>query len=96
MTHANSCNLYVAGIPKHATEDMLRKAFSPFGSIKSVNLIRNHQTRELKGFAYIMFSQAKEAEAAIENMDQKEAFNEWKIKVELAKHPGHRQMSGGQ
>ena len=56
MTHTNSCNLYVAGIPKHATEDMLRKAFSPFGSIKSVNLIRNHQTRELKGFAYIMFS----------------------------------------
>ena len=88
--------MYVAGIPKHATEDMLRKAFSRFGSIKSVNIIKNHQTREPKGFAYIMFSQAKEAEAAIEKMDQSNAFNEWKIKVEHAKHPGHRPMTGQQ
>ena len=43
-----------------------------------------------------MFSQAKEAEAAIEKMDQSNAFNEWKIKVEHAKHPGHRPMTGQQ
>ena len=65
-TQANRCNLYIAGIPKHSTEDMLRKAFSPFGSIKSVNIIKDRNTNQQKGFAYIMFSQAKEADEAIE------------------------------
>ena len=94
-TQANRCNLYIAGIPKHSTEDMLRKAFSPFGSIKSVNIIKDRNTNQQKGFAYIMFSQAKEADEAIEKMDQTNAFNDWKIKVEHAKHLGYRQMSGG-
>ena len=31
---AHNCNVYIAGIPKRATEDTLRKVFSKFGSIQ--------------------------------------------------------------
>ena len=38
----DSCNVYIAGIPRRATEDTLRKVFSKFGSIKNVHIIKDH------------------------------------------------------
>ena len=93
---AHNCNVYVAGIPKRATEDTLRKVFSKFGSIQQVNIIKDHQTKVPRGFAYILYSQAKEANAAIAEMDQTTPFNDWKIKVEHAKRTTANQVLGTQ
>ena len=40
-SHIN-CNVYIAGIPRRANEDTLRKVFSQYGSIQSVNVIKDH------------------------------------------------------
>lgn len=93
----NNCNVYIAGIPRRANEDTLRKQFSAYGSIKSVNVIKDHQTGNSRGFAYIRFARQEDANKAIEEMDGKCPFNDWQIKVELAKRgkPFESQQQGG-
>ena len=81
----NSSIVYIAGIPRRANEDTIRKVFSTYGSIKTVNVIKDHQTGNSRGFAYINFVRQEDALKAIEDMDGKSPFNDWQIKVELAK-----------
>ena len=38
-----------------------------------------------RGFAYILYREAKDANEAIKQMDQSSPFNDWKITVEHAK-----------
>ena len=77
--------MYIAGIPRKATEDMLRKKFSSFGSIQKVSLVFDPETNVFRGFAYILYSKSTEAETAIKEMDGTKPFNDWPIKVEYAK-----------
>ena len=65
----DNCNIYVAGIPKRTTEDHLRKTFSPFGTILYVHIIKDHETKMPRGFAYILFKSGKDANTAIREMD---------------------------
>lgn len=37
-------------------EDTLRKYFQDFGDVESVNILRNRETHESKGFAYVKFT----------------------------------------
>lgn len=50
-----------------------------------MNVIKDHITGNSRGFAYIKFLRAEDAMKAIDEMDGKSPFNEWQIKVELAK-----------
>lgn len=61
----DNCNIYVAGIPKRTTEDTLRKHFSRFGSILNVHIIKDHNTKMPRGFAYILYREGKDANEAI-------------------------------
>lgn len=63
------CNVYVAGLPKRATEDTLRKTFSRFGSIKSVTIIRDHETNQSRRFAYVLYAEEEAAAQAIKELD---------------------------
>ena len=47
--------MYVAGIPKNANEETLRKEFIQFGNIRSVSVIKDHNTGNSRRFAYIQF-----------------------------------------
>jgi len=57
--------VYVAGIPRRANEDTLRKVFSRFGTIVSVHVIKDHTSGISRGFAYINFSRHEDAKLAI-------------------------------
>jgi RNA recognition motif-containing protein len=74
---ADNCNVYVAGLPKRATEDIIRKEFSRFGTIQHVNLVRDYDTHVSKCFCYIMFATGKAANEAIKVMNKQQVFNEW-------------------
>lgn len=71
ISAADNCNVYVAGLPKRATEDMIRKEFSRFGSIQHVNLVRDLETNLSKCFAYVMFGSGVAANDAIRNLNKK-------------------------
>ena len=59
--------MYVgAGLPEHTTEQHIRSHFSQYSTyIVSVQMIRDHQTKKFKGFAFVKFVSAEIAEAAI-------------------------------
>ena len=75
----------MAGIPRKTTEDHLRKTFSAFGTIINVHIIKDYHTKQPRGFAYVLFTSGKEANTAINVMNQSSPFNDWKITVEHAK-----------
>lgn len=50
-----------------------------------MHIIKDHNTRMPRGFAYILYRDSKDANEAIKQMDQSSPFNDWKITVEHAK-----------
>lgn len=53
------------------TEDELRDSFSVFGDIQGVWVVKDKQTKESKGIAYIKFTKSSQACLAMEEMHGK-------------------------
>ncbi|XP_023021146.1 RNA-binding protein 45 [Leptinotarsa decemlineata] len=58
-------------VPKNMTDDDLYDAFKDFGDIDYANIIRDRETRESKGFAYVKFTKFSEAATAFEQCDRR-------------------------
>lgn len=56
---------------KSHTEEDLRNAFERFGKIEDIWVIKDKQTQENKGIAYIKFSKTSDAAKAQEEMNGK-------------------------
>jgi len=61
--------LYVGGLPASADADSLRSLFEAFASVVSVRLIEQDTGGPHRGFGYVTFTDATEAEQAIESLD---------------------------
>lgn len=57
--------LYVGNLAYSATEDSLRTLFTQAGTVTSVALIKDRETGQSKGFAFIEMSTQAEAQKAI-------------------------------
>lgn len=82
------------------TEDELRESFSVFGEIQGVWVVKDKQTKESKGIAYVKFAKSSQACLAMEEMHGKVLADGTKpIKVTLTvngRPPGswaNRQMN---
>jgi RNA recognition motif-containing protein len=64
--------LYVGNLSKEVTEDDLRAAFTPFGTIDEVSLVKDRSNNVSKGFAFVEMPAAAEAKAAIAELQGKE------------------------
>ncbi|CAH9113139.1 unnamed protein product [Cuscuta epithymum] len=56
--------IFIGGLDKDATEDDLKKVFSPVGEITEVRLMMNSQTKKNKGFAFLRFATVEQAKRA--------------------------------
>ncbi len=65
-------NIYVGNLSFTATEDEVRAAFEPFGTVSSVSVIKDRETGRSRGFAFVEMPDGAEAQAAIENLNLKE------------------------
>lgn len=63
--------LYVGNLSFDTTEDELRTAFEPFGTVADVTIMRDHNTERSRGFGFVTLSNATEGRAAIEGMHGK-------------------------
>ncbi len=61
--------LYVGNIPYEATEDDLRRLFAVAGTVSSVHLITDPQSRQSKGCGYVKMATAEAAKEAINSLD---------------------------
>jgi RNA recognition motif-containing protein len=86
--------LYVGNLSYSTTEDDLRTLFTEAGTVTSVALIKDRDSGQSKGFAFIEMSTQVEAEKAI-SMFNGRMMGERDIKVSLARPRDDRGGGGG-
>jgi multiple RNA-binding domain-containing protein 1 len=64
--------LFVKGLPYSFKEDDIGDRFRRFGEIKAIRIAYNWQTKQSKGFAYVIFESHESAKNALLKMNGKE------------------------
>jgi RNA recognition motif-containing protein len=85
--------LYVGNLSFNTTEDQLRTLFAQAGTVSSVELIKDRETGQSKGFAFVQMSTQAEAEKAIKTFNGSTLDNR-EIKVNPAR-PKEESGRGG-
>ncbi len=76
--------LYVGNLSFSTTEEELRTLFAQAGAVTAVDLIKDRQTGESKGFAFVQMSNQTELQAAI-RMFNGQTLNNRELKVNIAR-----------
>ena len=86
--------LYVGNLSYQTSEDDLRTLFAKAGQVASVALIKDRDTGNSKGFAFVEMTTQAEAQKAISMLN---GFNleDRELKVNLAKPREERSGGGG-
>lgn len=64
--------LFVGNLPYSTTEDELRNLFAEHGDVSSVIIINDRETGRSRGFGFVEFSTEEEADAAAENLHERD------------------------
>ena len=86
--------LYVGNLSYAVTEDELRELFAQAGNVTSVAVIKDRDTGQSKGFAFVEFSTQADAQKAI-NRFNGQKLGERTLTVNLARPKEERSRSGG-
>ena len=86
--------LYVGNLAKSTTEDELRTLFAQAGAVASVEIIKDRESGQSKGFAFVTMTDQAEAEKAI-GMFNAYQLGDRQLKVNLAKPREERSGRGG-
>jgi RNA recognition motif-containing protein len=86
--------IYVGNLSYDTKEDDLRELFAQAGTVASVALIKDRDTGQSKGFAFIEMSNQAEAEKAIQMFNNYTLANR-PLKVNLARPKEERSFGGG-
>jgi len=65
-------NIFVGNLSYQATEAELEAAFSQFGAVDRVSIIRDRESGQPRGFAFVEMSNAEEAANAIAALNGRE------------------------
>ena len=61
-------NIYVGNLPHSTTEQEVRSAFEAFGTVDSINLIKDRETGDSRGFGFVIMDDDSQATEAISEM----------------------------
>jgi len=64
--------VFLGGLPRDTTEEDLRELCEPLGEIYEVRLMKDKETKENKGFAFVTFTAKDVAQSAIEELHDKD------------------------
>lgn len=64
-------NIYVGNLPFTASEDEIRQAFAAYGTVAAVSIIKDHETGQSRGFAFVEMPNSEEGQAAVTNLNGK-------------------------
>ncbi len=87
-------SIYVGNLAESATEEDLLRAFSEFGRVASVNIIKDRQTGRPRGFAFVEMPDGAEAARAISGLNLRE-INGRSVTVNEARPKTDRPRRGG-
>jgi cold-inducible RNA-binding protein len=92
----NEMKIYVGNLSYSTSEEDIRSAFSPFGTVDSADVIMDRSTGRSKGFGFVEMSNDAEAKAAIEGLNGKDLdgrslnVNEAKPRTERPQRSSYR------
>jgi cold-inducible RNA-binding protein len=64
-THQAMMNIFIRNLDLDATEDQLRALFETHGAVESVTIVKDRDTGQSRGFAFVEMTKDEEAHAAI-------------------------------
>ncbi|KAG6434073.1 hypothetical protein SASPL_105694 [Salvia splendens] len=79
-----SPKLFVSGLSRTTTDDMLYKAFAPFGNLREAKVIIDRGSGKSRGFGFVTYDTVEEAEKARLGLNSK-FLDGWVIFVDPAK-----------
>ncbi|XP_076000587.1 cold-inducible RNA-binding protein A-like [Genypterus blacodes] len=85
--------LFVGSLSYDTDEDSLTLAFSKFGSIAQVDVVRDKETGRSRGFAFVKYDNVEDASKAMEAMDGTRLDGR-SIRVDEAGKGGSRSSGG--
>ncbi len=94
-------NIYVGNLNFQTDEEALRQAFSQFGQVDNVNIVRDRDTGQPRGFAFVEMANDSEAENAMQQLNGQAldgrnlTVNEARPKVDRGGGGGGRGGFGG-
>lgn len=62
-------NIYVGNLDFRTTEEELRTAFAAYGAVEKVTLVRDRDTGQPRGFAFVEMTNNAEADQAIAHLN---------------------------
>ncbi len=86
--------IYVGNLSYDVAESDLEQAFGEFGQVTSVNILKDRQTGESKGFGFVEMAEVSEGQTAIKEMNGKELMGR-ELKVDQAKEKPARPAGRG-
>ena len=93
--------IYVGNLAYQTSEEGLQSAFAAFGTVASVAVVRDRDTGQSRGFAFIEMEDDAAAQAAIDGLNGTEVdgrtltVNEARPKAGAAGGRGGREFRGG-
>lgn len=75
--------IYVGNLSWNTTDDSLRQAFSHYGQVLDSIVMRDRDTGRSRGFGFVTYGAASEAEAAIAALNEQELDGR-RVKVNMA------------
>jgi cold-inducible RNA-binding protein len=87
-------NIFVGNLSYQATEDDLHSAFSQFGAVDRVSIVRDGESGQSRGFGFVEMPNAEEANTAILALNGREVRGR-AIKVNEARPREDRPVGGG-
>jgi len=87
-------SIHVGNLARTATEDDLRQAFGQYGAVSTVNIIKDRETGQPRGFAFVEMADNKEAANAINELNLREISGR-SITVNEARPRTDRPRGGG-
>jgi RNA recognition motif-containing protein len=76
--------LYVGNLAKSTTEDQLKTLFVQAGAVSAVEVVKDRDTGQSKGFAFVTMTDQGEADKAI-SMFNAYSLSDHELKVNIAK-----------
>ena len=62
-------NIYVGNLDFNVSEDELRQAFTAYGQVDNVTILKDRDTGQPRGFGFVEMANDEEAERAIQGMN---------------------------
>jgi RNA recognition motif-containing protein len=87
-------NIFVGNLSYQITEDELRNAFSEHGAVERVSIVRDRDTGQPRGFAFVEMTNSDEAANAMQALDGREMDGR-ALKVNEARPREERGSGGG-